>query len=155
MRQGRHEALARGLGWFSIALGLAELLMPRQMARATGLEGRERLVQLYGAREVATGIAILLSTDKTLGVWARVAGDAVDGVTLATGDQPRAGAALAAVTPIVAADVWTAARLQQKRNKRLRRMFDYSDRSGFRKPPEQMRGIARKSPAAQRAPVTV
>jgi hypothetical protein len=155
MRQGRHEALANGLGWFSIALGLAELLMPRQMARATGLEGRERLIQLYGAREIATGVAILLSADKTIGMWARVGGDALDGATLATGDQPRAGVALAAVTPIVATDVWTAARLQQRRNKRRRPVFDYSERSGFPKPPDEMRGIARKSPAAQRAPVTV
>jgi hypothetical protein len=155
MRQGRHEAVAIGLGWFSIGLGLAELLMPRALARAAGLPGREALVQLYGAREIATGLAILLSRDKAPAVWARVAGDALDVATLATGEQPRSGAAMAAVGPVVALDLWTAARLQARRNKRLRPVFDYSDRSGFPKPPDEMRGIARRSIAGQRQPATV
>ena len=143
MRQGRHEALANGLGWFSIALGVAEVFMPRAMARATGLEGRERLLQLYGAREIATGLVILLARDKAPGMWGRVAGDAVDAATLALGEQPRAAAAMAAVAPVVALDVWTAARLQERRSKRRRPVFDYSNRSGFSKPVEEMRGIAR------------
>ena len=33
---------ARRLGWFSIALGVTELLFARQVARAAGLQGRER-----------------------------------------------------------------------------------------------------------------
>ncbi|MBX9699387.1 MAG: hypothetical protein K2X74_08120, partial [Acetobacteraceae bacterium] len=53
------ERLAQGLGLFSIALGAAELLAPHAMARPLGLAGRERLIALYGLREIATGIGIL------------------------------------------------------------------------------------------------
>ena len=38
------DNLARGLGWFSIALGLTEMFGARKMARALGLEGSETLV---------------------------------------------------------------------------------------------------------------
>jgi len=143
MRQGRHEALADGLGWFSIALGLAEVLMPRALARAAGLEGRERLVQIYGIREIATGIVILLSADKTPGLWARVAGDALDAATLATGEQPRAAAAMAAVAPVVALDIWAATGPGDRREKRSDAAVDYSAISGFSRPAAQMRGVAR------------
>ena len=34
-------AVARGLGWYSIALGVAELLLPELIARATGTRGHE------------------------------------------------------------------------------------------------------------------
>ena len=51
--------VARGLGWFSIGLGVAELLVPRMIARATGLRGHETLIRCYGVREIATGIGIL------------------------------------------------------------------------------------------------
>ena len=49
------EAMAKGLGWFSIALGLAELLAPRATARATGAQHGKNLLQAYGVREIATG----------------------------------------------------------------------------------------------------
>ena len=80
-----YEALAKGLGWLSIGLGLAELVAPQALCRALGLEGRETLVQVYGAREMATGVAILMSHDPTPWVWGRVGGDVVDLATLAMG----------------------------------------------------------------------
>jgi hypothetical protein len=49
------DRLARALGWFSIALGLAELLAPRRIASALGMEGKEALVRVFGAREIAAG----------------------------------------------------------------------------------------------------
>src|SRR4051794_25993909 len=51
--------LARGLGWFSIGLGLAEAIMPASMARMTGMHGYEPVLRLFGLREIATGIGIL------------------------------------------------------------------------------------------------
>ena len=73
---------ARGLGWFSLGLGLAEVLMPGAVARATGMHGRETLVRACGLREIATGLGLLLARDPTPWLWARVAGDAVDLATL-------------------------------------------------------------------------
>ena len=51
--------MARGLAWFGIGLGLAELLAPRAVARAAGLRGHEGLLQAFGAREIASGAVIL------------------------------------------------------------------------------------------------
>ena len=57
------DRLGRFLGWFSIMLGLAELIAPRSMTRALGMEGNETLVRAYGAREIGAGI-MTLSTDR-------------------------------------------------------------------------------------------
>jgi hypothetical protein len=75
-------SIARGLGWFSIGLGLAELVAPRTMADLTGVRS-PGLLQLYGLREIACGLGILSSQRPTPWLWARVAGDALDLATLA------------------------------------------------------------------------
>jgi len=149
--QGRPalRAAAVGLGIFSIGLGLAELLAPRRMARATGLPGREALLKAYGAREIASGIALLAADDPAPWLWARVAGDALDVSTLAAaagnGDSKRAKhaiAAILAVAPVAMLDVASALLAQSRDNARRRAAWDYSDRSGFGAPVEQMRGAA-------------
>ena len=48
MRQGRNEALASGLGWFSIALGLAELCI---RFRVLGMDGKSGQAERSGAGE--------------------------------------------------------------------------------------------------------
>jgi hypothetical protein len=136
------DTLARGLGWFSIALGLAELFMTRSVARATGMQGRENLLRSYGAREIAQGIGILLARDRTPWVWGRVAGDVLDIATLAAGSNRNAAAAIAAVAGVTAVDVYTANALQRNRH-RLRPYYDYSMRSGFPRRPAEMRGVGR------------
>ena len=73
------KKLARGLGWFSIGLGLAELLAPRAIASISGVpKGRTGLIRLYGLREIASGITIFSQQNPAAGVWSRVAGDALD-----------------------------------------------------------------------------
>lgn len=138
MYQGRAQAVARALGWFSIGLGLAELLAPRMMARAAGMEGRERLLQAYGAREIASGLGILLSLNPRPWVASRIAGDALDIATLVTGRNTNATAAIAAVAGVAALDVYATAALKPE----PRPFFDYSTRSGFPRPAAEMRGAA-------------
>src|SRR5215211_9385342 len=102
------DALARGLGWFSSGLGLAEVIAPRALARALGMEGTETVIRAYGMREIATGIGILASEDPTPWIWGRVAGDALDLATLATGlegDNPERGNVLAATATVIGATV--------------------------------------------------
>src|SRR5437764_14781018 len=70
-------SLARGLGWFSIGLGLAEVLYPRAMGELTGVR-HTGLMQAFGLREIACGVGILSSTRPTGCLWARVAGAALD-----------------------------------------------------------------------------
>ncbi|MGA7263906.1 MAG: cyclase dehydrase [Stellaceae bacterium] len=145
-QNGTAMALARGLGWFSIGLGLAEMLAPRMLTEQMGMKGKEGLLRFYGAREMAAGIGILMSDNPGPWVWGRVAGDALDLATLATGlDQqnPRKGTvaiALAAVAGVTALDCISAQALTGT----SRPVPDYSDRRGLPRPPEEMRGAARK-----------
>src|SRR5690242_12433520 len=54
------DSLVKGLGWFSIALGAAELLAPRAVNRVSGLEANHvGLTRLFGLRELGGGIGIL------------------------------------------------------------------------------------------------
>ncbi|TXN43018.1 cyclase dehydrase [Methylobacterium sp. WL7] len=143
-----HDALARGLGWFSIGLGLLELTAPRGLCRALGLRGRESLVQAYGVREVATGVAILMSHDPTPWIIGRVGGDALDLATLATGfegDNPKRtnlAAATAAVAGVTVLDVLFAQGLIGQKRLSPPGTFDYGDRSGFPRGARSMRGAA-------------
>jgi hypothetical protein len=132
------DRVARGLGWFSIALGATELVAPGRLARALGLEGRERLLQAYGGREIGAGVWALSDTPAPA-IWSRVAGDVVDLATLAAGlrgadeEQRRnAWVALAAVAGITVVDILTAASLTAEQSERRGDTGrDYSDRSGF------------------------
>lgn len=142
--------VAKGLGWFSIGLGLVEVLAPNALARGLGLRGKETLIASYGAREIATGIGILASRDPAPWIWGRVAGDALDLGTLATALDGRnrqrgaAGVALAAVAGVTLLDLLCGRALSERRQaRRIARRRDYSDRSGLPKPPGEMRGAAR------------
>jgi hypothetical protein len=143
------DALARGLGVFSIALGLVEVVAARSLTRALGMEGNETLVRAYGMREIATGVGILASNDPTPWIWGRVGGDALDVATLATGldgDNPKREnvmLALAAVAGATALDVYCAQTLSRESPVPLPPMRDYSDRRGMPRPPQAMRGAAR------------
>jgi hypothetical protein len=143
---GSAMALARGLGWFSIGLGLAEMLAPRMLSEQLGMKGKESLLRFYGAREMAAGVGILMSDNPSPWIWGRVAGDALDLATLATGldkQNPRKGnvaIALAAVAGVTALDCVSARAL----GRTSRPVPDYSDRRGMPRPPEEMRGAARK-----------
>jgi hypothetical protein len=85
------DRLGKMLGWFSLGLGLIELLAPHRITRALGMQGQEALVRAYGAREISSGM-LSLSTEKNLGLWSRVGGDGIDISTLLTAlrdDNPR------------------------------------------------------------------
>ena len=128
--------IAHGLGWFSIALGALELFATRELTRALGMRGNEPLVQLYGLREIATGIGILMSKDPTPWVWGRVLGDAVDTGTLAAHlndenpEEANIAIALGNVAAVTAVDIYCAHRLSVEERSMLP-AHDYSDRSGL------------------------
>jgi len=123
-REGRSaEQLAIGLGWFSIALGVTELVAPRQLARAIGMpDASETTLRSFGAREVGNGIAILMQPNRSAWLWSRVGGDALDLSYLASGlgsdhnDDGRVGMAIAAVLGVTALDVVCARRLLERQD---------------------------------------
>ncbi len=102
---------ARALGWFSIGLGAAELLAPRQLGRLIGVRGHEALIRGMGAREIAAGIAVLLEKKPARSMAGRVAGDAVDLALLGAGfasnttEKGKLGGAIGAVAAVTALDV--------------------------------------------------
>lgn len=146
---GSVETLAKGLGWFSIGLGVAELVAPERLARFLGMEERTELIRTYGAREILTGVGILSQDDPTPWIWGRVGGDALDLGTLAMGlgrDNPQrgnVGLAIGAVAGVMALDLICAQALGRERERQALPLWDYSDRRGMPRPPEAMRGAAR------------
>jgi hypothetical protein len=143
------DALVRGIGLFSLGLGVAELVAPGKIAKAFGLEGKETLLRAYGAREIASGIGTL-SMDPQPALWSRVAGDVADMATLAFGTRSanqdakrNAWIGIAAVAGIAALDAF-AANLRAKRGGERPPPADYSDRSGLPKGVEASRGYYRQ-----------
>jgi uncharacterized membrane protein len=116
--------LARGLGWFSVGLGLAEIAAPRALARAIGIDhgGRTGMtIRALGARELANGLGILTRPRAALPLWARVAGDAIDLAFLAWAfgakrtHTERLVGAIAGVVGVAALDVLASRRAGQVR----------------------------------------
>jgi uncharacterized membrane protein len=113
------EQVAHGLGWFSIALGLGEILIPGTMSRVVGANGSHgALMRFLGIREIAAG-ALILSGARAAGCWSRVAGDLMDlallGGDLGTRgtDKGRAAGSTAAVVGVTVLDALTAWELSQ------------------------------------------
>jgi uncharacterized membrane protein len=114
------ERLATGLGWFSIGLGVAELVAPRAVARGIGLKGRgatSTLTRLCGLRELAAGVGILSERRPAPWVWSRVVGDVMDLALLAAGfagrrtNRGRLAVATAAVAGVTVVDALCAQQL--------------------------------------------
>lgn len=113
------DTLSRALGWFSIGLGLAQLVAPAQVARMAGAEpdtNTIRLMRALGARELLSGVGILSGRHSDTWVRARVAGDIVDlallGRVMASDDANRGMTTVAtlAVAGVTALDVLAAKR---------------------------------------------
>jgi len=124
-----HEQIANGLGWFSLGLGLAEVIAPKAFARFIGAQGRHTLlIRLMGLREITAGVGILTNPRPAHWVWARVAGDAIDLACLGAAfsskdaDHDRLKAATAAVVGVTALDIYNAQQLSRDDNDRAIRV---------------------------------
>jgi uncharacterized membrane protein len=111
--------LIRGLGWFGVTLGIAELAVPRLLADAIGVDRdgpAPAILRAMGVREIASSAAVLVRPDHPAPRWARVIGDAIDigllGLALTspgTGKR-RLALALGMVAGVTALDVIAARR---------------------------------------------
>jgi hypothetical protein len=164
---GGADRLARGLGWFSIGLGLTELLAPRAITRTLGLQGQEGLVRAFGVRELGHGM-LSLSVDKRVGLWSRVAGDVLDIATvlpaLSPGNRKRGNAELAFVMllGVTVLDILGAqgvsVRHSRQRGRQRGLSRSYADRSGFPQGADKARGAARqdfRTPPDMQAPPVI
>ena len=105
------QSLARGLSFFSLGLGLAELLAPRQVARLVGVnDDHDNLIRMMGLREITSGLGIMQGKPGYF-LWSRVAGDAMDLGLLAAAarsgnnDRRKLNAAMIAVAGVTALDI--------------------------------------------------
>jgi hypothetical protein len=141
------DQLTRALGWFSLALGISELVAAPRYTRALGIEGNEAIVRAFGVREIGSGL-VSLSTEHKTGLWSRVAGDALDvaalmGAMRVSSRRANVALALGLVLGVTLLDI-AGAELQtaRKANGNGRAPRDYRDRSGFPRGIESARGAA-------------
>jgi uncharacterized membrane protein len=117
------RSLASFLGLFSLALGAVELLAPRRVSRAIGLDpsaGATAVMRGMGVRELASGAGILAHPESKEWVGTRVAGDVMDlaalGFALVKSERPlRTLLASAVVLGIGALDVLATEQLAEAR----------------------------------------
>ena len=117
------EKLARGLGWFSLALGLAEVFMPERVQKIAGIRtNRTSVIRAMGFRELGHAFLILFAGKPKAGVWSRVAGDALDlsglGAAFASPchEHDRVALATAQVAGVTALDLLAATQLSRQGN---------------------------------------
>jgi hypothetical protein len=125
--RGKLTEAARGLGWASIGIGLAEMVMPGQVQSLLGLDDRPRhrgVLRVLGARELMHGLGILsekrATGAMTVGLWSRVVGDVLDtallGVAATKTRRPGRFALVSAmVLGIGLADMLTAKKVTRRR----------------------------------------
>jgi uncharacterized membrane protein len=119
------QRLANALGWFSIGLGLAQVVVPANVARLAGTDPSPRTLQLMralGLREISSGIGILSGKRTDDWVRARVAGDMMDLALLGrlllseSSDRGKTLASTVAVAGVTALDMLAAASLGKQRD---------------------------------------
>ena len=107
------QRLARGLGAFSLGLGLVQLVNPRRFSDWIGVKPRdesEASIRLVGVRELAAAGALLVRP-RPIFMWMRVAGDVMDLALLGQAMRARntradrVGAAMGAVAGVTAVDL--------------------------------------------------
>jgi uncharacterized membrane protein len=117
------DGLATFLGWFSLGLGVPQLLAPGAVNRAIGVadDGEARMWQrVVGMRELAAAGGILVQRRPAEWARARVAGDVMDLALLVSAlrgkdaSRGRLLGALASVVGIAVVDAVEAARLSEE-----------------------------------------
>lgn len=139
-------AITQGLGWMSLAFGVAGLVAPRAVARFVGVRPQPLWIRLYGLRDLALGAGLIGASDKRPWLKARAACDALDAVTIARhadtagGRHATALLATAGAAALAFVEASLAARLDIEAMHRAASRFDYSDRVGLREAPATLLG---------------
>lgn len=116
IEDAQEQQLAGFLGWFSVGLGLAEVVAPRELARTIGVACDEGWIPLFGVREIASGFGILTQRRPAGALWSRVVGDVIDLAYLASAygnprnHRGRLAMATAAVAGVTILDILAAER---------------------------------------------
>jgi hypothetical protein len=115
--------MATFLGWFSLGLGVPQLVTPGRVNRLIGVrdDSESRMWQrIVGVRELAAAAGILSQRRPTEFLWARVAGDVKDLALLANAfrnkpdSRGRLTLAAASVVGVTVADTYTSMRFSNE-----------------------------------------
>ncbi|HEY0686429.1 MAG TPA: SRPBCC family protein [Steroidobacter sp.] len=108
----QRPALDRSLGWFSVGLGVAELLAPKTVGRMIGVGDQSTLLRMCGMRELVSGVGLLSGRAPATFAMSRVVGDVMDlallGASLRSPDSnpTRVAATATAVASVAALDLY-------------------------------------------------
>jgi hypothetical protein len=126
------DRLAKGLGWFSLGLGVPQLLAPQQVNRLIGVAGTRRnqvIMRAVGLRELGGAVGLLGRPRPAGFLFARVAGDAMDLLLLraalrAEGNaRHRVAAVAAAVAGVTVLDMIASAKTSRSSQRLLVAVF--------------------------------
>jgi len=116
----RDERIAEGLGWFSLGLGVTQLLAPGALNRLAGIrdDSAARLAQRFvGVREVGAFAAIMATRPRpAVPLWSRVGGDLIDLALLGRAwrrkreSAPRLALTIANIAAVAGLDAYAAIR---------------------------------------------
>lgn len=143
-RREGNNSLAVALGWFSIGLGLAELLMPRQVSRAVGVKESPNLVRSLGVRELVSGAGILRNRQQQGWLWSRVGGDMMDLALLGAGarspqaNRRKVAVAAAMVAGVAVADMIASMQQQRTLTRPINGVVHFSKTIWVNKPAEEV-----------------
>jgi uncharacterized membrane protein len=125
------DGMTKALGWFSVGLGVAQLLAPRAFAKMTGVGNKPILIRAMGLREMTSGIGLLYDRHPQRWRWSRVVGDAMDLTVLGNAVQSsprserrRAAIASAAVAGVAVMDLVTTMQHGKSANEALHQTVD-------------------------------
>ena len=116
------DPMAKGLGVFSLALGIPQTLAPGRVNRLIGVKDTttsRAIMRAVGVRELVAGVGIFTDRRPAGWIWARVAGDTMDLALLGSAlrnqstSPTRTLAATGAVAGAFAADVVDGVRLSR------------------------------------------
>ena len=122
------QGVNSGIAWFSVALGVTQIVAPDSLARLIGIRPTQTTrttMRAIGMRGLTTGLGLLSKSKRSPWLWARLAGDMVDLSLLGTGvgrradDRSRAGRAALAVGSVAALDFLAATRSRRTHRQRL------------------------------------
>jgi uncharacterized membrane protein len=140
--QSREAQLARRIGWFSVGLGVAQLLAPRVVSRIVGVNPHPLLMRALGVRELISGVGILTNARPGPWLWGRVAGDAMDlallGTALRPGHPHRAQVLLATTAAVAISAVDLHCAEQCTREVGATGLIHVKKSIGVQRPPEEL-----------------
>lgn len=108
----RQPALDRSLGWFSVGLGMAEILAPKAVGRMIGVGNQSTMLRMCGVREIVSGVGLLSGRAPATFAMSRVVGDVMDFALLGASlrsprsNPTRVAAAATAVAGVAALDLY-------------------------------------------------